>query len=455
MMRYFGLVIALIFTLPLQAQDSSRAGIGDPYYPQAGNPGYDVQDYRIDLNVDLDTDSISGSTTIGALTTESLTVFNLDFSGFTISRVSVNGTDARFTREGTELIVVPTAPLDANQRFEVQVDYAGNPEPIQVAAVPWRPTGLLRYDDTLFTSGAPTGSMGWFPGNHHPSDKALYTFRITVPTDNTVAANGALQERIENETTTTHVWQVNQPMAAHLAAIYIGQFEVESATGTDSVPIYNYFPANLSAELRRTFARTSDMLSFYTQLIGAYPFNSYGVVVVNDPVFPALENQTLSVFGVSAIYEEAAAHELAHQWFGNSITPVRWQDIWLSEGFATYFQALWLERTEGQSAFEAYMNGLYEGLATAPPLLIGDPTPERLYDLSIYFRGAWTLHALRLQLGDDVFFNIIREYAQTFQHGIATTDDFIAIAEEVSGHTLRDFFNAWLYQESLPAVPSR
>jgi len=216
----------------------------------------------------------------------------------------------------------------------------------------------------------------------------------------------------------------------------------------------NFFPTALSSHLTRSFAPTTDMIAYYSELIGPFPFESYGAIVMDAPFGGALETQTRPVFGRTATMETIIAHELAHQWFGNSISLASWQDIWLNEGFATYFHHLWTEHTKGPAVFKATMRGMYTTMRArqlSPP---GAPAIDGLFDSAIYVRGAWTLHALRLELGDELFFEIIRTYYARFQGGNATTADFIAVAEEVSGQTLDDFFQAWLYAETVPPMPA-
>jgi aminopeptidase N len=198
------------------------------------------------------------------------------------------------------------------------------------------------------------------------------------------------------------------------------------------------------------------MLSFFTDLIGPYPFESYGAIVAPENLGLALETQSRPVYALR-LNENVVAHETAHQWFGNSVTPASWQDIWLNEGFATYLASLWTEHTRGRAAFEAEMNGYYARLArngganALPPP--GRPTLTAMWGDSVYLRGAWTLHALRLQVGDDAFFTILRTYYGRFAAGNVATRDFIAVAEEVGGQNLQSLFDAWLYQDALPPRP--
>jgi aminopeptidase N len=295
--------------------------------------------------------------------------------------------------------------------------------------------------------------MSWYPVNNHPLDKASYTFRISVARPYVVAANGLLEAEIEQGQMVTYVWQMDDPMASYLATVNIGRYVRVEESGPDGLLIRNYFPVEASERLKNAFSRTAEMIDYFSDLLGPYPFDVYGVIVVGDDLGFALETQTLSIFGATSARESTVAHELMHQWLGNSVSPATWQDIWLNEGFAEYFTMLWLEHKQGREALEAEMASLYrrlESLHVGPPAAI---SVEEMFSPAVYFRGAWTLHALRLEVGDEVFFDILRTYYQRFAHSNASTAGFIAVANEVSGRDLSEFLERWLYEEALPPVP--
>jgi len=439
---------------PVATAEAGTDGLGDLLYPQLGNGGYDVQHYTIELTVDMENSAIHGATTITALPTEPLSRFNLDLFGLTVDTVMVNAEAATFDRTSHELIITPATALTVDQPFTVTITYGGVPEPVADPGVPFEAVGWLDYDEEgIYVLSEPSGAMSWYPVNNHPLDKATYTFRITAPEPYVVAANGLLVEEIDQEDNRTYVWEAGDPMASYLATINIAEFDVIREEGPDGLPIINFFPPSRSRWLQRDFAPTAEMITYFSDLVGPFPFESYGAIVMGVPFGGALETQTRPVFGRTATMEMFVAHELAHQWFGNSISLARWQDIWLNEGFATYFHHLWTERTKGKTVFDATMRGIYTTmkLRRMPPP--GNPDLTDLFSASVYERGAWTLHALRLTVGDDTFFQILRTYYDRFQNKNATTDDFITVAEEVSGQSLDDLFQAWLYDEAVPAVP--
>ncbi len=460
---FFLLTALLIVSAPVYAQDAQPGapGIGDSRYPEFGNGGYDVQLYDLNLTVDPEAGSIDGVVTIDALATVNLGSFNLDLVGFDVLEVTVNHAPAEFTRAGQELTITPETVLITGSKFTATIHYAGVPEEMQSQGFAGL-TGWINYGDGIFVMSEPDGAASFYPVNDHPLDKALYTLAITVPEPYTVATNGVVTEIIDNGDTTTTYSEVNAPMASYLTTINIARFELVEDVSGNGVPIRNYFDAGIPADARRVIARQGEMLDFYESLFGDYPFDVYGAVVVNTPTESALESQTLSLFG-SDIFTDTdplemelfVAHELSHQWFGNSVTIADWRDIWLHEGWATYCEGLWIEHAHGADAFNDWVATIYEYAAedseTYPPP--GDPPAEDVLNYSVYERGGMTLHALRLAVGDADFFAIARTWLERYAYGNATTADFIAVVNEITGADYTAFFNAWLYRKALPDLP--
>jgi aminopeptidase N len=437
------------------------SGLGDSLYPGFGNGGYDVRHYTLDLTInDVDTNDLNGVATLEAEATQDLSSFNLDFIGFTIESVIVNGQPAAFERYGQELTITPAQPLAAGAVFEVQVAYYGEPEEVESVAAAGQ-IGWVAYDGGSFVLSQPDGAATYYPVNDHPLDKATYTFRVTAPKPFTVAANGVLDTTIDHGDTATYVWEAYSPMASYLTTVNIGEFDLEIGQSPTGVPIRNYYDVGLEKAVRQPFRRQGEMLALYSEIFGPYPFDVYGSIVIDTEIGTALEAQTLSIYGVDQLglediplTEQLVAHELAHQWFGNSISVADWGDIWLNEGFATYAEALWIEETEGVAALDEWVVDIYWYVAEAgdefaPP---GEPPANDLFNEGVYYRGALTLHALRLEVGDETFFDILWAYYDRFKGSNVRTGDFIAIAEEVSRQELGAFFDGWLYNEEMPPL---
>ena len=349
------LFVVLALGSMVLAQDDDLEGddgIGDPYYPLMGNGGYDVLHYTIDLAVDMQQNIIAGSTTLDVVATQDLSQFNLDFSGLDISLITINGEEAEFARAGRELTIIPVTMLSDADLFEIVVSYSGEPG---------QSGGWNYYGSGVMVAGEPISASGWYPVNEHPLDKSTYTFMITVDDQFDVGANGILEDTVENEDgTLTYVFEARDPMASYLTTLAIGDFDIITDETESGVPIRHYFASGLPQSTIDDFARTAEMIDFFETVFGPYPFETYGVVVHDVPLGFALETQTLSVFGNSFTGEGVAAHELAHQWFGDSVSVASWQHIWLNEGFATYAEALWLEFTLGETEFQDIMANRYQ-----------------------------------------------------------------------------------------------
>ena len=434
-------------------------GVGDSYYPEFGNGGYDVTHYTLDLSADVETNTIESVVTIEATATQDLSTFNLDLVGLEVESVTVNDQEADHKRDGQELTVTPADVLLEGDSFTVVIAYSGEPEEMTSVALPVL-TGWIWYGDGIMVISEPDGTASFVPVNDHPLDKATWTLRVTVPKPYEVAMNGVVTEIIDNGDTTTTVSEVNQPMASYLLTINIGEFDLVEETGTNGVPIRNYFDVTLPDELREPFDLQDEMIGCYENLFGEYPFDVYGAVVINTETGTALENQTLSLFGADMLdpaygdYAELViAHELLHQWFGDSMSVGDWSDIWLNEGWATYGEGLWIECNEGADALEDWAIESYDYAEYAEMLPPGDVPADDLFNESVYVRGGLTLHALRLTIGDDAFFTVGREWLERYRDSTATTDDFIALVEEISGEDLSDFFDAWLYEDQIPELP--
>lgn len=429
--------------------------LDDPYVGDFGNGGYDVQEYELELDWDPDAALLEGVTTISAVATQALSSFNLELTGFEVDAVTVDSIAASVERIDDELIIAPADAVTDGAEFTVVVAYAGTPQDNPfIAGEVAEPSGWHTRDGFSYVVGEPLSASTFHPANDHPSDKASFVYRITAPSDLTVAANGTLESTVEQDTTTTWTFRQPDPQTTYLTTILIGDFVVvDDETSTSGVPVRNVFDADLAERVSPLFDEQPDMIDAFEELFGPYPFDVYGSAVVADSFGGALETQTLSIFGVDVLGfgspEDIVAHELAHQWFGNNVSLERWEDIWLNEGFATYSEALWQEASDPDFAYPEWISDI---VRFGPGLErhVVDPGPSELFGVHVYLRGGLTLHALRLEVGDDAFFEILQTWNVRFGGGNATTDDFQALAEELSGAELGEFFDDWLRSDELP-----
>jgi hypothetical protein len=643
-------------------------GAGDPYFPRAGNGGYDVKHYGLKLRYRPGSDSLRGRAAIHAQAEKNLSRFNLDLRGMRVLGVRVDGRRATWSRRGGELRVTPARVLRKGHRFTAVIRYAGEPQTLPGG------DGFIHTDDGALVIGQPEVAATWFPVNDHPSDKASYTFRVTVPRGLKAVANGELQRRVQHGRWTTWRWVAREPMAPYLATVDIGEWRlhrykvgridmwdaldpdlfdawaeprtgerfahsgrgdqgykrlartisvpeggaelsfwvdrhIESAweyfaveahtsgqddwttlpdenghTSTDPGPVCAFLnelhpflehyqtpaedgtcaptgttgewhgatgdsadggyeqwtvdlgayagedvevaltylsddvwafpgvwvddvtvstgagttsfeddaapldgwqavgapegsipnvtdwsattpdanPAPLGRVIRGTFNQQGDILRFLAGRFGRYPFSAAGGIVDDlDGLNFALETQTRPVYDKGFFMGDDAGvavvvHELAHQWYGDSVSVPKWRHIWLNEGFATYAEWLWSEAQGDGTAQEAFDFYLSVIPADDPfwELEIGDPGPDSLLAQPIYIRGAMTVHALRMAVGDDDFSAILRAWPTRNRNGWGTTRELKRLSERISGEELDELFRVWLFTPGMPVAPA-
>ncbi|GIF65868.1 peptidase [Asanoa ishikariensis] len=431
------------------------AGIGDPYFPTYGNGGYDVTNYALALRYDPASDRLEGTAKITATATQNLSRFNLDFRGPEVSAVTVDGAAAQQKRETDELVVTPKSGLRKGSSFTTAVTYAGVPQPITSPEL--GTGGWLATATGAIALGQPESASSWYPVNDHPSDKATWALEMTVPSTISALSNGVPGEKTEKDGWTTWRWTETEPMASYLSTVVIGNYRVTTGTHQGK-PIVTAVDAGLPRDSNadKAMARTGEVADFLATQFGPYPFDAYGgIVVVDGRIRYALETQSRPVYSDSffgsSTSEWVVAHELAHQWFGDSVSIAAWKDIWLNEGFATYAEWLWSEHDTGvpvQTSFDK----AYDTVTWTDPTY--DPGRTGMFGNSVYIRGGLTVHALRLEVGDDAFFRILQEWTSQKRNATATTDEFIALAERIAGKPLRDFLMTWLTSKTAPPKPA-
>lgn len=428
-------------------------GVGDPFFPQAGNGGYDVRDYDITASWDPVTQQLQATAVIEARATQDLSQFDLDLRGFTVTSVKVDGRSAAFTRSGQELVITPAKVIRDHKRFEVRVVYAGTPEVVidpDGSSEGWMPTS-----DGIVALGEPQGSPAWFPANDHPTDKATFSLSMTVPSDLSVVSNGEPERPRERNGQTTYRWHEDDPMATYLTTVSIGHFTVSTSRTRSGLLVYSAVVPSLAEDSAASIARIPEMIDWLQGVYGRYPFDSTGAIVVDAPdVGYELETQSRPTF-TTAPDDGLMIHELAHQWVGNSVTLSSWPEIWLNEGFAGYTEWLWSEHDGGPTADELFHEN-YDGIPAGDPFWatppLGLPDASELFSGVVYTRGAMTLHALRLAVGDATFFRILRQWTTNNRHDNVTTADFQALAERLSRSDLDALFTTWLTTPGKPAL---
>jgi aminopeptidase N len=429
-------------------------GIGDTQFPTDGNGGYDVTHYGLRLSYDPATRKLAGTADITAKATQNLSRFNLDLHGLTVRKATVDGAAATVARSGDELTLTPRNVLTEGGTFDVRVDYDGVPEPMHDRAN-LGTYGFIATKDGAFVACEPDGAKTWFPGNDHPSDKATYDIAITVPRGLTAISNG--EPAGPPRTTaagTTYSWRERHPMATYLATMTLGKFDVKTGASPKGIPVYAAVDPKFAGSLGELYTMTGKVTDYWATVFGPYPFSSTGGIVDDYNAGYALENQTKPLYGGFAPDHATLVHELAHQWFGDSVSLERWRDLWLNEGFATYAEWLWSEHTgkgTAEQIFQGYYQAKNDAMWAYPP---GEARRDDLFDSSVYTRGAMTLQALRRTIGDKDFFALLKDWTATHKYGNATTDQFIAAAERISGKQLDPLFNAWLFTKGRPTMTS-
>ncbi|GFH39326.1 M1 family metallopeptidase [Streptomyces pacificus] len=442
-------------------------GIGDPLFPYLGNPGYDVLTYDIAFTYrGVNSKPLDAVTKIDARATRNLERINLDFTSGTVRAVEVNGRSAAFTTVGEDLVITPRGAVGAGTPFAVTVTHTSEPPGEQAG-------GWVRTADGLAMANQADAAHRVFPCNDHPADKAHFTFRVTAPAELTAVANGlpvpAAGHGDATSATRTWVYRTRHPMATELAQVSIGRSAVVHREGPDGLPLRDVVPAAQAARLEPWLRKTPAHITWMEGKVGRYPLETYGLLLAQAETGFALETQTLSLFAMSMFtddrypkwyVESVMVHELAHQWFGNSVSPRTWSDLWLNEGHATWYGALYTEEHAGRPLEdrmrEAYAKSDRWRAAGGPPAAPEPAEPGRqlgLFRPIVYDGSALVLYALRQEIGKDAFATLQRAWVAEHRDGTATTADFTALAQRISGRDLTGFFRGWLYGATTPKMP--
>lgn len=441
-------------------------GIGDPLFPHLGNPGYDVTSYDIAFTYRGDNrEPLEAVTKIDARVTQPLERVNLDFTHGEVRSTEVNGEAVRFASSGEDLVLTPAEPVGPGERLRITVRHTSDPVSGRKSQGGW-----LRTADGLAMANQADAAHLVFPCNDHPADKAMFTFRITAPKGLTAVANGLpAAEPRHNGSATTWAYRTHHPMATELAQVSIGRSTVLHRKGPHGLPVRDVVPTKDRKALERWLKKTPGQIAWMEKKVGRYPFEAYGVLVAPAKTGFELETQTLSLFEQQLFtlphipewsVDALMVHELAHQWFGDSVSPRTWSDLWLNEGHATWYEALFTEERTRRSLAdrmrEAYRKSDGWRAEGGPPARPKRPAPGKkisLFRPVVYDGSALVLYALRQEIGHEAFERLERQWVRAHRDGTATTADFVRLASRNAGRDLGGFFDAWLYGEKTPPMP--
>ena len=426
----------------------------DSYLPEHGNGGYRVRHYDLDLDYRVMSNRLAGRAAITAVAEHALSRFTLDLTSFRIEAVRVDGRPAKYTHRRNKVQIKPERPIGAGETFRVEIRYAGKPVPVSGR---WGDIGWDELTDGALVASQPNGAPSWFPCNDQPGDKATFRVAVTTSSAYTVLVTGDPVSRRRGAGSTTWVYERREPTAPYLMSVQIGRYElVDLAVG--GVTQRAAIPAHLRAAFAHDFGRHGEIMEALQRLFGPYPFTEYLVVVADDALDDPIEAQGMAVFGKNHVdgrrtHERLVVHELAHQWFGNSLTVADWRHIWLNEGFATYAEWLW-SGVCGDLPADTMAAHWHARVAARPAdVIVANPGIDRMFDPLVYKRGALTLHALRKTVGDEAFFALIRSWVAEHRHGTVTTEEFRAHAQRFTPAPLDELFTAWLDHPALPPLP--
>ena len=439
-----------------RASKKSSAPVIDPYLPTAGNFGYRVSRYELELEYKVAINRLAGTATVTTVTLAELQTFSLDLSStLSVAKVTVNGKRPKHFRTDRDKLHITLADrLPAGAAMTVAVRYSGTPRPKRT---PWGEVGFEELTEGALVAGQPNGASSWFPCDDHPSAKASFRVQIATESAYLTLANGKLLSRRARAGMTTWTYEQSEPTSTYLITLQVGPY-TRRRMAKNGVEIFSVLPDRLRREFDHDFGRQPQMMKLFVKLFGPYPLaDGYTVVVTDDDLEIPLEAQGISIFGANHCdgrrgSERLVAHELAHQWFGNSVTAQRWRHIWLHEGFACYAEWLWSDHC-GERSADDWARHYHRRLVDSPQdLVLADPGPQDMFDDRVYKRGALALHTLRRRIGDDAFFALLREWTSRYRHASVVTDDFIALAAQYTEDSLRPLWAAWLYSAEVPPL---
>ncbi len=413
----------------------------------------DVLNYELKLDISQNEKSIKENAKIKLIVfdkTENNIELDL-YDNFEINYVKIDGKNALYEYENDKIEI---SRKDFNSdTLTIEIDFYGKPQNLGF--------GSFWFDEKngkhlIATLNEPVFASTWFPCNDTPWDKAFTKISITNDSNIVSLSNGKLVEKTTKGKRRTYVWESNYPVATYLISIYSAEyknFNQKYITKSDTMSIEYYVLEENLENAKKDFAKHPEYLKTLSELFGEYPFikEKYGIAEMlwqNG----AMESQTITAIGSNFIsgmnfYESMIIHELAHHWWGNSVTPKTWNDIWLNEGFATYSEALYYEKTSGFDALKSTMSSFKSKINSESGQILSNPGTN-LFSATVYNKGAWVLHMLRKEVGDSLFFVGLKSYYNTFKYKNAEIKDFKKVIEKISNRNLDKFFNQWIFEGS-------
>lgn len=424
----------------------------DPYLPDHGDPSYSVRHYDLDLVYVPDGNRLRGTAVLSVVALTETNRLVLDLAGLAATKLRIDGARLKkWSARSNRLVLQLDRAVAAGAELTLTIAYGGSPQPVIDRY--HGDAGWEELEDGVIVAAQPHGAPTWFPCNDRPDDKATYRIELSAPSGYTVVANGNLAQKRRRASVDTWTYVMDRPMASYLATVQIGRYDT-----TEHAPsLVTIAPPD--ADLAGSFDQQPAMMAFFERVFGDYPFDGYAAVVTDDELEIPLESQSLSTFGrnfCSTDWSQVRliAHEMAHQWFGNAVTLRHWQDIWLHEGFACYAEWLWSEESGGPHTCDGWARHHHERLADLPQdLVLADPGPELMFDDRVYKRGALALHALRVAVGDESFFGLLKAWAAERRGASVTTAELLEFAGERTGVDVSGLLGPWLFEAALPAFP--
>ncbi len=406
----------------------------------------DILKYDLFIDINLPEKEIDGEIKVtGIIIDSTLSSIDLNFyENLKISGLLLNGQPATYLHKGSRLSINHTQ--NVNDTFHISIYYGGKPKSAGSVGFVF---GEVNKRPLVYTLNQPEYASLWFPCNDIPSDKAMLEMKIRNAKENISVSNGKLIAVEEDETHITYHWKTFYPISTYLIALYSAPYEHftdYSIINSDTLELHYYVMPEHLGNAKKDFAVHNEMINFFSITFGMYPFikEKYGVAEFLWNL-GAMEHQTITGIGYNFVsgnnfFRDIYAHELAHQWWGNAVGVKSWDDVWLSEGFATYSEVLFNEYKYGKDALRSGMLAKFDENFKGKLY-----QPDALFSSTVYDKGAWVLHMLRFEIGDSVFFEILRKYFEKFKYASASTKDFKTVCEDVSRKDLSQFFDQWVF----------